>query len=549
MIKICWLATMNSRRRVRGKAASLLLIATVWLCGAQVALATDYFITIGGGPGREENQASLEANVVFFQQIIKDKHPEPFRNNIFFAHGDVPAADVQVVADKPKESELPATDLLASLHRRPSNRQGVAYRSHQVADIAGALDPQLIQEALQNLAKTATSHDRLIIYVTAHGSPGPDDDPFDTSIDCWGAKKITAREFSHWLDKLPHDMPVVMVMAQCFCGGFSHLIYQDLDESKGFTTQPRVGFFAQQHDLPAAGCRPDIEHDEEFSSYFWGAIAGHRRSGATIANCDLDGDGVVSFAEAYAYATTADDTIDIPLRTSEVFLRKYSRLKDSETKSHDAPDAAHADEKDKSAPGANAKSTSEETARSTPELAPLSGSLQSFVDRGDRISGQIVAQLAKTLGFKLADNESAVRSAYDDQRRGGPRRGRRGGAGSARRDLLKAIADKWPELGDEAHWQESSLLKAANQKDLLAQIKELPSWKTYDDRLTKTAAARQEDQQRELRSVKFRRLISALETINLAANLPRVAKPEVVERYRQIVALEAMSLTPGAKAH
>ena len=274
---------MNQRRQARSNAGSLLLIATMWLWGARMALATDYFITIGGGPSREENQASLEANVVFFQQIIKDKHPEPSRNDIFFAHGDVPAADVQVVADKPKESELPATDLLASLHRRPSNRQGVTYRSHQVAEITGALDPQLIRESLEKLAKTATSHDRLIIYVTAHGSPGPDDDSFDTSIDCWGSKKITAREFSHWLDKLPHDMPVVMVMAQCFCGGFGHLIYQDLDESKGFTTQPRVGFFAQQHDLPAAGCRPDIEHDEEFSSYFWGTpIAGHRRSGTPV---------------------------------------------------------------------------------------------------------------------------------------------------------------------------------------------------------------------------------------------------------------------------
>ena len=37
---------------------------------------------------------------------------------------------------------------------------------------------------------------------------------------------------------------------------------------------PPLARMRQQHDLPAAGCRPDIEHDEEFSSYFWGAIAG-----------------------------------------------------------------------------------------------------------------------------------------------------------------------------------------------------------------------------------------------------------------------------------
>ncbi|HEX3999013.1 MAG TPA: hypothetical protein VHX65_10715 [Pirellulales bacterium] len=509
----------------------------------------DYFVTLGGGPSREANQASLEANVLFFKQLVKDKHTEPFRHDIFFAHGDDPGPEVQVVAEKAKESDLPATDLLASLHRRSSKREELAYRKQHVTEVAGALDPQLIREDLEKLAKTATSHDRLIIYVTAHGNPGPQDDPFNTSIDCWDSKKITAREFSRWLDKLPHDMPVVMVMAQCFCGGFGRLIFQDLDESKGFTTQPRVGFFAQQHDLPAAGCRPDIEHDEEFSSYFWGAVAGHRRSGASVENCDLNGDGVVSFAEAYAYAVAADDTIDIPLRTSDIFLRKYSRLNDSEAKSHNEGEGAHPNKKDNSAENSDSKSTKDESAPLAPKLATMSGSLQSFVDRGDRISGRIVSQLAKTLEFKLDDDVSAVRSAYEDQRRGGSRRSRGGRLGSARRDLLKDIAEKWPELGDEQHWQESTLLKAANQKDLLAQIKELPGWKAYDNRLMKMAAVRKEAQQRELRSAKFRRLISALETINLATNLPLVAKPEVVERYRQIVALEATSLTPTAGRH
>jgi hypothetical protein len=551
MITTCWLAMTIRRRQARNSVRSLLLVATAWLLSARLALATDYFITLGGGYSREENQASLEANVLFFKQIIKDKHPQPFRHDIFFAHGDDPAAELQIMDEKPKEGDLPATDLISSLYRRPSNRQQVAYRNHRVTEIAGPLDPKPIREDLEELAKTAMPHDRLIIYVTAHGSPGPKEDPFDTSISCWNSKAISAREFSRWLDKLPPDMPVVMVMAQCYCGGFGRLIFQDLDESKGFTTQARVGFFAQQHDLPAAGCRPDIEHDDEFSSYFWGAIAGHRRSGANIDNCDLDGDGVVSFAEAYAYAVTADDTIDIPLRTSEVFLRKYSRLNDSvaTADSRDTGDRADADGKGKPAQDADAKSPQDDSAGSAPKLATMSGSLQSFVDRGDRISGQIVSQLVKSLGFKLDEDVSAVRSAYENQRRGGPGRGRGGRVGSARRDLLKAIAEKWPALGDERLWQESSLLEAANQKELLAQIKELPNWKAYDDRLKQMATTRKEAQQRELRSAKFRRLVAALETINLATNIPLVAKPEVVERYRQIVALEGSSLTPATPGH
>lgn len=563
---------MNRRRHALCYLCPLLLALSGLILAARPAPAKDYFLTMGGGFSREENQASLEANVVFFQQVLKDKHGQPLEHDLFFAHGDDAAADVQVVAEKSKESDLPATELLSSLYRRgPANELAVTYRKHQVTELIGALDPQLVQKQLEKLAQTATPHDRLIIYVTAHGAPGPKKDPFDTSIDCWDSKHISAREFSHWLDKLPADMPVVMVMAQCFCGGFSHLIFEDLDETKGFTTHARVGFFAQQHDLPAAGCRPDIEHDEEFSSYFWGAIAGHRRSGAAVDNCDINGDGVVSFAEAYAYAVAADDTIDIPLRTSEVFLRKYSRLENSDAKEGDKVDSGEKgdggdsktgdsqkdkssdkdkpSEKDKAADG-DAKSADGDSHHPAPKLAPMSGSLQSFVDRADPISARIVTQLAKALDFKLDDDVDDVRSAYADQRRDGRQRGRGGrGGGQARRDLLKDIADKWPELGDERHWQESSLLEAGKQKDLAAQIKELPGWKAYDERLKRMAKTREEAQQRELRTVKFRRLLSALETINLAANLPLVAKPDVVNRYQQIVALEGTSLTPAPQAH
>ena len=87
-------------------------------------------------------------------------------------------------------------------------------------------------------------------------------DPYNTTIDCWNDKEITVREFSRWLAEFPADVPVVMVMAQCYCGGFGHAVFEDFkvpDDEKTLANQVRVGFFAQQHDLTAAGCRPDIE--------------------------------------------------------------------------------------------------------------------------------------------------------------------------------------------------------------------------------------------------------------------------------------------------
>lgn len=498
---------------------SLLLVALLGI--SNDAQATDYFLTIGGGYSKTGNQASLEANVVFFQELLAGKHRAPRQHAIFFADGNDPAADLQVLAEKPAKSATPATDLLAALHRRGSGEQ-VTYRNHRVPQISGPLDPKLIRNQLESLAKTTRSGDRLIIYVTAHGSEGPREDRFNTTIDCWNNRKITAREFTGWLDKLPTEVHVVMVMAQCYCGGFGHTIFAGLDEKQGLAPQVRVGFFAQQHNLPAAGCRPDIEHDEEFSSYFWGALAGKSRNGVPIKNVDIDGNGQISFAEAYAHAVVAGETIDIPLRTSEVFLRTYSRLK---------PDA----------PAEEQKEAAENEPPEEPKLSKMTGKLESFLTDAGPLSRHIVTQLAKTLEVSLQDDVTAVQKAYEESRRRGPGRSR-ARQSSGRRDLLQEVTDKWPELGDEKKWAESVLLKPENQEQLLFEIKQLPTWKYYDERRQQAGETDKYSDERELRSVKFRRLLNVLETIVLERNLYLVAKPEIVERYRKILALEKSHL-------
>jgi hypothetical protein len=510
----------------------LLASLIVWGAGSRQTCATDYFLTIGGGYSPRGNQASLEANVVFFQQLLAHRHQEHRRHDIFFADGDDPGADLQVIEDQPERSDTPATDLLAALHRR-RGADRITYRNHRIEDIAGPLDPKLIQKNLEALSLSAGRGDRLIVYVTAHGSQGPEDDKFNTTIDCWNERKIEARQFTAWLDKLPADLPVVMVMAQCYCGGFGHTIFRDLDEDKGLAPPLRVGFFAQQHDLPAAGCRPDIEHDEEFSSYFWGAMAGRSRNGVPIEGVDIDGNGTVSFFEAFAYAVIAGDTIDIPLRSSEVLLRDYSRV--AELKSDRVP--AHDD------------LDSEEGHLSTAPVAErpllgMSGKLEAIIEISDPVSSHIVRELTRSLELSVKDDVVTVTSAYEEARRASRRQARGRGArqSSGRRDLLREVAEKWPELGDSQKWTESSLLAAENQAQLMGEIKLLPSWKTYDERNRQNEAVKKARDQAEIRTVKFRRLLNTLEVIVLERNLPLVAAQEIVERYKQMRALEGSAL-------
>ena len=500
-------------------------------CAVHHLDAADYFLTIGGGYNPSGNQASLEANVVFFQQVLNERHRGSRTHEIYFSDGHDTTADLQVLATKPSGTNTPATELLASIHRRRGLEQ-VEYRNHRVPEIAGALDPELVRGSIKAFARKAQRGDRLIVYVTAHGSPGPEEQEYNTTIDCWNDKKITALEFDQWLNQLPPEVPVVMVMAQCYCGGFARTIFNHLDRADGLTSQVRVGFFAQQHNLPAAGCRPDIEHDEEFSSYFWGALAGRSRNGVPIRDCDIDRDGVISFAEAYAYAVTAGETIDIPLRTTDVFLRAYSRLP--------------ADEAASILPAAEPPVAVESKPDQQPALSLMSGNLQSFLDRARPVPARIVTSLSKTLGFDLQEDVRKVFTTYDEHRNS-PRpqvrgRGGRRGGGSGRREFLKQIQDKWPELADERHWEESPLLKLENQETLLAELQQLPGWKAFDERRKQTEESGDQSAKHELREVKYRRLIKALELIVLEKNLPLVATPEIVTRFQQMMALEESTL-------
>ena len=124
---------LSLRRKFRVGLHVLLLCSTVLNYRCQSALATDYFLTIGGGYKPSGNQASLEANVVFFQQILDEKHDGSRHHEIYFADGDAAAADLQVLAPT---TPLPATELLASLHRR-EEAERLEYRNHRVPQVAG----------------------------------------------------------------------------------------------------------------------------------------------------------------------------------------------------------------------------------------------------------------------------------------------------------------------------------------------------------------------------------------------------------------------------
>ena len=167
-----------------------------------------------------------------------------------------------------------------------------------------------------------------MIYFTGHGGKGDKKEPFNTTAHLWNNQKVKVSDLAKKLDLLPMSQSVILIMVQCYSGGFANFIFKDGNPKKELHQQPRAGFFATTHDRVAAGCTPDIREAnyQEYSTKFWEALCGESRVGNQITKPDFNGDGRTSLSEAHAYVIINSKTIDIPIKTSDIFLRKYSEL-------------------------------------------------------------------------------------------------------------------------------------------------------------------------------------------------------------------------------
>ena len=275
-------------------------------------------LIMGGGYSPSGNQFSLESNVKYFNRIkgklgISDQNTE-----IYFADGPDPARDLQYFDPN---QELPLVNrALAEIFNRNKglNHQ---YRSNRLVT-NGTSSVKSLDSWLDRKKRNKKAGFNLI-YFTGHGGKGIKNDSTNTSVYLWNNQNLRMKEFSKKLDSLPVAQKTILIMVQCYSGGFAHFIFKDGNHSNGLSLSPRAGFFSTTHDRVAAGCTPDITESDyrEYSTKFWAALCGESRMGQTVSRPDYDKNGNTSLAEAHAYVVINSDTIDVPVKTSEVWLR------------------------------------------------------------------------------------------------------------------------------------------------------------------------------------------------------------------------------------
>lgn len=468
-------------------------------------------VLIGGGPNPESNQVAIESNVRYMLRLL----PDDARRTVLFADGD-PKSET-VLYEEQQKALRPGERVIALILDGPDAAQPVTlrYRAPAIPKIDGPSRRNEVEALFSRLGAQDRTESPLLVYFTGHGSPARNRDLDNNVYDLWEERGLSVRELAAQFAKLPAGQPLTLVMVQCYSGAFGNLLFRNGDPQGELVDQDIAGFFATVKERVAAGCTPALDESEyhDFTSYFFAALSGQDRVGRRVKGADYNHDGHVTMDEAYCYAIAHDESIDIPVCTTDVFLRRYITTPDEEIFKR-----SYADVKAWASEGQRAA------------LEELSKRLKlSGDDRGARAYGRFI---------NGGDDPGAPRS--------NARAAARRTLSEARDEARRGLIQRWPELLDAGGpGYQRARTEAAQQVE--RQLKQAP-YKALIDAENALDAAENEAYRRELdesRQIRFVRLFKSV----VLAHEARAGADESVKRgFERIAAAERRLLFPEMRA-
>ncbi|HEX8235765.1 MAG TPA: hypothetical protein VF600_07390 [Abditibacteriaceae bacterium] len=276
-------------------------------------------LLVGGGPDPENNQAAIESNVRYVSRLVPDKSS----CTTLFADGDLRRPSVLFYASA---SSAPSGERILQLLLDEDEDSG-GYRAPQLGTrLHGPSSKAAIQKAFETL-RQPRARTPVLLYFTGHGGQN-ENDTANNYYCLWGSDNLSVRELSQQIARLPADVPVTLVMVQCYSGAFGNVLFQDGNPKAALVARDIAGFFAATPERMAAGCTAEVNEAEyhDFTSYFFAALTGRDRVGRRVTGVDYNRDGRVGMDEAFYYTLANDRSIDVPVNTSDVFLRRFVTL-------------------------------------------------------------------------------------------------------------------------------------------------------------------------------------------------------------------------------
>lgn len=287
-------------------------------CGAHAQTAPLRTLIISGGPDFEYNQYAIESNARYVEGLT-DKSSW---RRVYFADGAPNSRTISAYENSPA---FRAKRALAWILDEQLPEDKIVAQASTLKNIDGASTKPSVTRVFREFV-SPTPDERGFLYFTGHGNAGgtnfrPDYD--DTTFALWNNGNISAREVGRAVQNWPAKNPLFIVMVQCHSGGFANLIFQDGDPKKPLVDRDIAGFFSSTGQRPAAGCTSEVnERDyQDFTTHFFAALSGVSRDGRKVSGADYDRNGAVSGSEAFAWANLNDLSIDVPVTTSDAYLR------------------------------------------------------------------------------------------------------------------------------------------------------------------------------------------------------------------------------------
>jgi hypothetical protein len=353
-------------------------------------------VIFGGGWGSEGTQVSIESHVARLAEVLAPAKPA-----VLFG-GDAGVRSVQVAAEQRR------VDAILGLVFDRKDHLEVTYRPKKVP--SGKASKAALLAALS----AGAGAPGMVVLGAGHGAPASEDQP--AALELWGPDdRLSVTELAAHLDEHAKG-PVAFVLGHCHSGAFADVMYRG--GKPGVVASPiRCVLAAVPADREAAGCTPDIDDP---SAHAYMALIAEALGGKSA---DFDADGGVSLAEAHAYARIHDDTVDVPVASSELFL--MARLGDRLPAAEKAP-----------IPLAARK----------PERAFLEGSAGGpQVSLGKLGKTRTIAGELDDVGGEIEEENEKLNEVLDRR-------------DLARRRLADAVLSRWPELVNPYHHEARRLL-------------------------------------------------------------------------------------------
>jgi hypothetical protein len=261
--------------------------ALISLLAWSATAADVHAVLINGGKSPRANAHSHALHLEDMRAVLRARGVESSHITVFCSDGSDPTPDTLARDASHVEGDWMVRHTRASRLLPPTRMEDTKIEGEVLRPATSAA----LGHWFANEGARLTAGDTLFVYTTDHGWR----EDGEAGLYLW-EERATPVDMAGWLESVPQGVQVVTVMSHCFAGAFA---------SVGEGRDNACGFYAAPADRKAYGCYPEgrdkrVGHGFRFIDALSGAD---------------------NLTQAHAATLWTDRTPDVPLATSDLFLR------------------------------------------------------------------------------------------------------------------------------------------------------------------------------------------------------------------------------------